>query len=426
MKWTPGVGMGRAGVVAILAVAAVLAGIYVLRPASPASAAKAKWASAAEFAKQHWKTPIPPQGPPPKSYQSSEERSLRPSACGSCHPDQFKQWKTTLHGKAMSPGMYGQLVDMWPSNPEGAQGCNECHAPLTEQQKRARAGSGPFSKWGPNPLYDRALEMSGLTCAACHVRKRRVHGPPKRETPEGENDATTTGKHGGVERTPYFEKSEFCQGCHQFNSGGPNGKAIQNTFNEWKASIWAKEGVQCQNCHMPQRKHLWRGIHDKDMVQGAVDLDVKIDRKSPKDIVAATIVLTNTGAGHYFPTYITPSVDVIVELEDGSGKPIPGTRQLAVIERRLSPDFSREVFDTRIPPQESLTIKYRRGRPAGAKRLRVRVHVKPDNFYLGLFISLLQNPDLSPKARGLLQKARDGAASSPFDIFDDRIELDEG
>ena len=423
MRWTPGVGMIRAGAVAVLLMMAVPAGVYVGQFAPPASAAKAKWASAAEFAKQHWNTPIPPQGPPPKSYQSPEERSLHPSACGECHPDQFKQWKTTLHGKAMGPGVYGQLVDMWPSNPEGAQGCNECHAPLAEQQKQAQTGSGPFARWQPNPLHDPKLEMSGLACAACHVRKRRVYGPPKRDNTEGVNDSTTTGKHGGAERTPYFEKAEFCRGCHQHDFGGPNGKAIQNTFNEWKASIWGEEGVQCQNCHMYRRQHLWRGIHDKDMTQGAVDLEVEVSKKSPKGIVAATVTLTNTGAGHYFPTYITPSVDVIVELEDGSGKPIPGTRQLAVIERRLSPDFSQEIFDTRIPPQKSLTIKYRRDRPAGAKRLRVRVHVKPDSFYLGFFTSILENPNLSPKARGLLQKAREGAASSSYDIFDDRVEL---
>ena len=268
--------------------------------------------------------------------------------------------------------------------------------------------------------------MAGIACAACHVRKWRVLGPPRRETPAGASDATAAGEHGGVERTPFFERSEFCQSCHQFAFGGPNGKAIQNTYNEWKASIWAKEGVSCQSCHMPQRKHLWRGIHDREMTQGAVDLEVALDPKAGKDTVAATITLTNQGAGHYFPTYITPSVDVIAELEDAAGKPVPGTRQVVVIERRLSADFSREIFDTRIPPQKSFVFKYRRARAAGAKILRVRVHIKPDNFYHGFFVSFLRNPNLSPLSRKLIEKARVRAATSAFDIFDDRIDLDTG
>jgi hypothetical protein len=268
--------------------------------------------------------------------------------------------------------------------------------------------------------------MAGLACAACHVRNWRVHGPPRRETKPGVSDATTSGEHGGVERTPHFERAEFCMSCHQHNFDGPNGKPIQNTYNEWKASLWAKEDVHCQNCHMPKRQHLWRGIHDKDMAQGAVTLDVELDKKAPKDIVAAKIIITNTGAGHYFPTYITPSVDVIAELEDKNGKAIPGTRQVQIIERKLSPDFSEEVYDTRIPPQKSFIMTYRRGRSSSAARLRVRVHVRPDAFYLGFYNSVLQGQNLSKKGRELLTEAKKRAENSPFDIFDDRIDLDEG
>ncbi len=388
------------------------------------SLAAGKWKRWQGFMKEHWATPIAPMGKAPATYKSKEERSLLPKDCGSCHPDQFEQWKTSLHANAMSPGFYGQTIDMWPDNPEGGQSCNECHAPLAEQQKKRLSGKGPLAGWEKNPAYINELEMAGLACAACHVRNWRVHGPPKKDTRPGVSDATTSGKHGGVERTPLFERSEFCMKCHQFQSGGPNGKAIQNTYNEWKASLWAAEGVQCQNCHMPKRQHLWRGIHDKDMTQGAVTLEVNLDEKAPKGVVAAKIVLTNTGAGHYFPTYITPSVDVIAELEDKNGRAIPGTRQIEIIERKLSPDFSREIYDTRIPPQKSFVMKYRRGRSPGAVRLRVRVHVRPDAFYLGFFNQVLQGGGLSKKGRALLTKAQRRAENSPFDIFDDRFDLE--
>ncbi len=385
-------------------------------------AVSGKWKRWRDFVDAHFRYPLPPMGEAPSSHKGTE-RSLLPESCGSCHPDQYKQWKTTLHAKAMGPGVYGQLVDMWKTNPEGARGCNECHAPLAEQQKRARLGAGPFANWRKNPVHDQKLEMRGLACAACHVRDWRVHGPPKKETPEGVDDTTRTGAHAGVERTPFFARAEFCMHCHQHAFSGPNGKAIQNTYNEWKDSLWGKEGVACQSCHMPNRAHLWRGIHDKDMTQGAVQIEVVLGEESSQDIVTASIRLTNSGAGHYFPTYITPSVDVISELENERGRAIPGSRQMNVIERKLSPDFSREIHDTRIPPQKSITFRYRRGRPEKAVRLRVRVHVRPDAFYYDFYTRFLQNPQISKLSRRLITQAREVASSSGFDIYDEKFAL---
>ena len=162
------------------------------------------------------------------------------------------------------------------------------------------------------------------------------------------------------------------------------------------------------------------------MAQSAVTLDVELEDKAPKDIVSAKIILTNTGAGHYFPTYITPSVDVIAWLEDKNGAALPGSQVVEIIERKLSSDFSREIYDKRIPPQEAFIMNYRRGRPPEAATLRVRVRVRPDSFYLGFFKATLGGRGLSKKARKLLEEAKRRAENSPFDIFDDRIELDKG
>ena len=381
-----------------------------------------KWKHWRDFVNEHFDYPLPLMGEAPKSYKGPE-RSLLPGSCGGCHPEQYKQWQTTLHAKAMSPGVYGQLVDMWRANPEGAQGCHECHAPLAEQRKRAKAEAAPFGGWRKNPAHDPKLEMSGLSCAACHVRNWRVHGPPKKETPEGVDDATRRPPHAGVERTPFFGRSEFCMNCHQHRFPGPNGKPIQNTYNEWKNSLWGREGVACQSCHMPGRAHLWRGIHDEAMTRGAVRIDVSLGEKAAGEIVTAEIRLTNSGAGHYFPTYITPSVEIVSELQDGSGRSMPGSRQINVIERKLSSDFSREIRDTRIPPQKSITFQYRRGRLRGAARLRVRVHVRPDAFYQDFYARFLKNPDISELSRKLITQARDMAASSGFDIYDEAFEL---
>jgi len=51
-----------------------------------------------------------------------------------------------------------------------------------------------------------------------------------------------------------------------------NGKLLQSTYDEWKASRFARQGVQCQDCHMPDRRHRWRGIHDADMVRSGLTI----------------------------------------------------------------------------------------------------------------------------------------------------------
>src|SRR5919197_522714 len=67
--------------------------------------------SVEEFLRRHWRTPLAPQGPPPARY-SPLEASLRPEACGTCHPAQYQDWRTSWHAAATGPGVAGQLVEM--------------------------------------------------------------------------------------------------------------------------------------------------------------------------------------------------------------------------------------------------------------------------------------------------------------------------
>ena len=59
-----------------------------------------------DFIREHWRRPIPPQGPAPAAF-SPLERSLAPASCGTCHPDQFRDWQTSLHARSMGPGISG-------------------------------------------------------------------------------------------------------------------------------------------------------------------------------------------------------------------------------------------------------------------------------------------------------------------------------
>ncbi len=61
------------------------------------------------FVAKHWAFPVPPQGEPPADY-SPLEASLDPQQCGICHPQQYKDWQTTLTPRHES-GDYGEMVN---------------------------------------------------------------------------------------------------------------------------------------------------------------------------------------------------------------------------------------------------------------------------------------------------------------------------
>jgi hypothetical protein len=363
------------------------------------------------FLERHWRTPIPPQGAAPARF-SAVEKSLAPASCGSCHPAQFADWKASFHARSMGPGVVGQLVGMWRDDPATARLCLTCHAPLAEQQ--------PYTERGvSNRAFDAELQHTGVTCAVCHVRRHERFGPPRRDGSIAPAASGQSLPHNGVTRTPAFRQSEFCASCHQFKADdfALNGKLLENTYEEWKRSPAARERRQCQDCHMPDRRHLWRGIHDRDMVKSGVEVSVTTERPRyrPGDELAAVIVVKSVGVGHYFPTYVTPRVVVRAGLVDATGASVPSSEQEYVIAREVALDLSREVFDTRIPPGERASFSYRRRLEGRGFTLRVTVTVYPDHFYERFFKSLLAS-GAGAGARQI-HEALKAAGRSAFDIF---------
>jgi hypothetical protein len=340
------------------------------------------------FVRQHWKRPIPPQGPPPAHF-SPVERALDPPSCGTCHPAQYADWRTSLHARAMGPGIAGQLGEMARSDPESARTCPECHAPLAEQSPEVPGRKGHQ----PNPAFDPGLRAQGVVCAACHVRRHQRFGPPRRA---GAPAARTDGDrlpHDGATRTPAYLRSEFCSTCHQFGPEGfaLNGKLLENSYEEWRRSPAARRGLQCQDCHMPDRRHLWRGIHDPDMVRSGLTITAGLERPRyrPGEVARARLAIASTGVGHHFPTYVTPRVVVRGELVDGAGRQVAGSSVERVIAREITLDLSREVMDTRIPAGGRFVLEYRHRVERPGLAVRFTVTVFPDHFYTGFFEALL-------------------------------------
>jgi cytochrome c554/c'-like protein len=373
-----------------------------------------------EFLARHWRRPVKPQGPAPAAF-SPLERSLAPESCGTCHPAQLADWKTTLHSKSMGYGVAGQLVEMRRTDPDAGRSCLTCHAPLAEQSEEIEGPRGAVS----NPDFDAGLQRQGLFCAACHVRQHQRFGPPRRVASPARPIPRASLPHNGATRSAAYLRSEFCSSCHQFQPTDLrlNGKLLQDTYAEWRASPAARQGLQCQDCHMPDRRHLWRGIHDPDMVKSGVDISFAPDRPRhrPGEDVRATLTIRSVRVGHYFPTYVTPRVVVRGELLDATGAPVPGSAKERAIGRDVPLDLSREIADTRIPPDGRFAFEYRHHLTRPGLSLRVTVTVFPDHFYTRFFESLLAGGAGLGTAQ--IGEALEASRRSPFVIFSRDIPL---
>ncbi len=190
----------------------------------------------------------------------------------------------------------------------------------------------------------------------------------------------------------------------------------------WKTLLTPLRSIQCQHCHMPDRRHLWRGIHDANMVRSGVEIAVRADRARYRqgDLVRARVAISTPRVGHAFPTYVTPQVLVRALLVDAEGQVVAGSVEERVIARQVPLDLSRELYDTRLAPKASFTMKesWRVDRPG--LRLRARGVVEPDHFYTRFFeASVRQAGRGTAQLRDALRQTR----RSSFTIFSREVPL---
>src|SRR5690554_5354545 len=363
------------------------------------------------FVEQHWQKPLAPQGMPPAHF-TELEASLSPDACGQCHQQQYSDWQQSLHSKTMTAGLLWQLRLM-PQN--DANKCLDCHAPLAEQKALvAIEQNWPSAPSGALPSYvSEDLAQQGLVCAACHVRKHQRFGPEPLPTTEligGE-------AHNGFSIQPEFSQSKFCAGCHQFPEDGPRtaGKLRENTYQEWLASPYADQGVQCQSCHMPDRKHQWQGIHSPSMVEQALSVQLKQDGGQ------ITAAVKNTGAGHLFPTYMVPKVDVQLVLVEADKETILIQKTIGW---QVSVDLETEYFDTRLAPNQSMQLQANLPEYSQDATVELRLKVAPAEHYERSFEqSLGYAAQIEEKALSLLKQAYTEAKAKRYGITLGSIEI---
>lgn len=348
----------------------------------------------ASGAEAHWKRPVE------AASADMEAASLRPESCALCHEQKYDEWKGALHSRSVGPGLTFQLDPA--AAPEFYSSCLFCHAPLSSQSEVSGVTGGGYEQ---NPSFDPVLLRSGVSCAACHVRAGVVYGPLSPAA-------------GGVGAAPhpsspdpFFEEPAFCAACHQLDGGyGFSGRPLMNTYREWEQSGYAEKGVTCQRCHMPGRRHLFRGIHDPATVRGGVST------KAGRDGRGVVLRVENTGVGHYFPTYSTPLVVIRGFQADSSGRELEGSLQESYIGRRVSLDLSEELFDTRLAPGTAFEFVYDREIARGARAIVLEVVVYPDEFYGRFYETALKRGWMKEREKEILA-ALSAAKTSSYLLF---------
>ena len=308
-----------------------------------------------------------------------------PAVCGGCHPRQYKGWNGSMHSNSFKDPVFQKLWSMAEKATDGAlmNHCGACHSPIgvltgsiVHDKENDKFTAGPLAE-------------KGVSCDVCHTITRTNYldtatlehgnasfeidpmgpGGPKR----GPLEDARSPYHATV-YSPLHKQADFCGNCH--NIFHPtNGFPIERTYDEWKYSVYARENIVCQDCHMNPvetavrvAKELKRPedlegenlggfagmgaatqrdvVHDHSFVggnavvtelmgggnsehaaaarkrlQSAAELDLKIAKRDD-GLYDLRVQVTNTGAGHNLPTSLTDVREIWLEVTvtDDSGK----------------------------------------------------------------------------------------------------------
>ena len=297
------------------------------------------------------------------------------AACAECHVRQWKEMKGSMHSVAHKDKLYRAVAELAraEAGPEVYGLCSGCHTP-----QGVASGLVPHTAEEDLP----SIVTDGIVCDTCHqvsalsgekgpwkepgnaslvydVHEERRFGPP-----EGDNEAADH----EVETRDYYSSSRFCANCHTVIHP-TNGLRLEHTYEEWENSVYAKNNIQCQDCHMrdvedaitvartlkpvpirgasvedgderPIARHRFVGGNinadllgggkehagiARDRLKSAARLELTVPGKAQagKDL-AVTVTVENIGAGHNLPTSLVELREMWVELKvlDAGGREV--------------------------------------------------------------------------------------------------------
>lgn len=198
-------------------------------------------------------------------YEKSGAEFNDPATCGECHPDQYNEWRGSVHSMAFKDPIYqGELnLAVEAVGHKVSRQCEGCHT-------AAAMVEGEIKGHGLKGLSD--LALAGVSCDVCHSIKGHSHWETPTHQPENGSFILSPGemkdgeavlhKYGPFmpeegcgdefhqcKESPLHLTSELCASCHQVTHYDTH-TPLEMTYTEWKNSPYAAKGIQCQDCHM--------------------------------------------------------------------------------------------------------------------------------------------------------------------------------
>ena len=315
----------------------------------------------------------PPMGPFGYSMIASEDGApldvedfASYEDCEECHERQWEELEGSMHVIAHTDPIYRSTAELalLEAGEEIYAYCSGCHAP-----QGVTTGLIPATPEGDLP----EVVTAGILCDVCHQVSRltgssgpwgepgnasvvlspdedRKFGPPVGDDEAADHE---------VETREFLSRSEFCASCHTIIHP-LNGLRLEHTYDEWKKSIYAEKGIQCQDCHMRSVEDAVkvaetltpvvvigqseptgddREIHPHYLVgananaeelggspgyaamaearlKSAARLDIELPPSvSPGSALEFEVVVHNVAAGHSLPTSLTELREMWVALE---------------------------------------------------------------------------------------------------------------
>lgn len=238
-----------------------------------------------------------------------------PSTCEGCHPDQTREWASSMHAYATDDPVFVAMNRRGQRETNGELGsfCVRCHAPMDQR------GVGCIACHQVSDVE--AIHNGGLRFETGGTMRGGLHAP-------NDNPAHDSSYSDLVDaRVP--GSSRMCGACHDVVL--PNGLAIENTYAEWSTSIVAPT-LSCAGCHMfplGPRRHdhsfpgidvattPWPGIAEQRQL---INRDLrpalltKLCVQPAGGGVEVGVTLDNAQVGHAFPSGTTHARRLSVEL----------------------------------------------------------------------------------------------------------------
>jgi len=263
------------------------------------------------------------------------------SGCVDCHTEAHEQWQKSLHARSIfGPEGVGRTAATFKTTIENGlmewehsgvkkpedvgvkhlMICAKCHLPQLEEAEDSVAQEivkniYAFAEDGDEEAAT-ALQSLNIGCTVCHGRNAIVHkwkdGAPQKDAVYGTKDGEHEDEnHPVMKQSMIMKESILCGQCHGL---GPNFEMENPTqcatlYGAHLYTYKAEGGVEtCQGCHMEKSGlgHNMQSYRAPEMVKLALDVEVEAEAYQWRD-----------------GSTMTPLADVIVELTNKAGHPIP-------------------------------------------------------------------------------------------------------